>query len=94
MVPKEEDKVIFGESHWHKKVQDPSKQRQVLERHPSNKVHNFSESIWSVTLPYNWVDKGNVVLMGCIDKSRQTEFLVHQLTLEWGKRTSLGGNGM
>ena len=64
-----------------KKVRDPSKQRQVLERQLSNEVHNYSESIWSVTLPYKWVEEGNVVLMGCIDKSRPTELLVHRLTL-------------
>ncbi len=64
-----------------KKVRDPSKQRQVLERQLSKEVNGYSESIWSVTLPYNWVDEGNVVLIGCIDKSRQTELLVHRVTL-------------
>jgi hypothetical protein len=66
-----------------KKVRDPSKQRQILERQLSSEVHSYSDSIWSVTLPYNWVEEGNVILIGCIDNRRPTdELLVHRLELK------------
>ena len=64
------------------KARDPSKQRGILEQKLSpSKIEDYSKSIWSTTLPYNWVDEGNVVLIGCIDPSRPTELLVHRLEL-------------
>lgn len=65
-----------------KKVRDPSKQRAILERQLSSKQDIYSDSIWSVTLPYNWVDEGNVILIGCIDNRRPTELLIHRLELK------------
>lgn len=66
-----------------KKVRDPLKQREVLERRlSSNEDIGYSKLIWSVTLPYNWVDEGNVIMLGCIDNSRPTEMLVHRLELK------------
>ena len=64
------------------KARDPSKQRGILEQKlvPS-KIEDYSKSIWSATLPYNWVDEGNVVLIGCIDPNRTAKLLVHRLEL-------------
>jgi hypothetical protein len=63
-------------------ARDPSKQRGILEQKLSSlKIDNYSELIWSTTLPYNWVEEGNVVLIGCIDPNRPTELLVHRLEL-------------
>ena len=62
------------------KARDPSKQRGILERHLSvSQIPDYSESIWSVTLPFNWVDEGNIILIGCVDPSRPKELLVHRL---------------
>jgi len=64
------------------KARDPSKQRGILEQKLSpSTIEDYSTSIWSTTLPYNWVDEGNFVLVGCIDPSRPTELLVHRLEL-------------
>ena len=64
------------------KARDASKQCGILEQKlvPS-KIEDYSKSIWSATLPYNWVDEGNVVLIGCIDPNRTAKLLVHRLEL-------------
>ena len=64
------------------KVRDPTRQRGILERRLALlQIQDYSELIWSVTLPYNWVDEGNVVLIGCVDDRRPTELLVHRFEL-------------
>jgi hypothetical protein len=63
-------------------ARDPSKQRGILEQKLSQlEIDDYSNSIWSTTLPYNWIDEGNVVLIGCIDPNRPTELLVQRLEL-------------
>ena len=64
------------------KARDPTRQRGILEQRLALlQIQDYSESIWSVTLPYNWVNEGNVVLIGCVDDRRPTELLVHRFEL-------------
>ena len=61
-------------------ARDPSKQRDILERRLSLlQIQDYSDDIWSVTLPYNWVDEGNYVLIGTIDEAE--ELLLKRLDL-------------
>lgn len=60
----------------------PAKQRTILEQHLSLKpLQDYSDSIWSATLPYNWVEEGNVVLISCINDSKPKELLIKRLEL-------------
>eukprot|EP00804_Cyclotella_cryptica_P019707 CCRYP_016470-RA/>CCRYP_016470-RA protein AED:0.00 eAED:0.00 QI:898/1/1/1/0.66/0.57/7/803/2196 len=64
-------------------VRDPSKQRRIFESQLSAKeIAPYSDAAWSATLPFNWVDEGNMIMIGCVDKSRPTEVLVHRLELK------------
>lgn len=62
---------------------DPANQRDILERKFSKtSIDPYSDSAWSATIPHNWVDEGNVVLIGCINKRRPLELLIHRLELK------------
>lgn len=61
---------------------DPSKQRAIFESKVSESdIDPYSDAAWSATLPFTWVEEGNVVMIGCIDSSRPSEVLVHRLEL-------------
>lgn len=50
------------------KARAPSGQRGILERVVSfDPIDDYSDSIWSVTLPYNWIEDGNTIVIGCVD---------------------------
>ena len=50
------------------KARAPSGQRGILERVVSfQPIDDYSRSIWSVTLPYNWVEEGNTIAIGSLD---------------------------
>lgn len=62
---------------------DPSKQRKIFESQISDiDIDPYSHDAWSVTLPYNWVGEGNAVVIGCTDRSRPNEVLIHRLELK------------
>jgi hypothetical protein len=62
---------------------DPSGQRKIFESQVSEiDIDPYSKAAWSVTIPYDWVQEGNVVVIGCIDRSRPNEVLTHRLELE------------
>ena len=61
---------------------DPSRQRAIFESRVSeSEIDPYSDVAWSATLPFTWVNEGTVVMIGCIDKSRPSEVLVHRLEL-------------
>ena len=64
------------------KARDPSRQRGILEQSllPLD-IADYSDDIWSATLPYSWVEEGNVVVIGCVDEARPDELLVRRLEL-------------
>jgi len=64
------------------KARSPTQQRDIMERRLSLvNIPDYSDLIWSATLPYNWVKEGNIVLIGCVDDARPSELLVHRLEL-------------
>jgi hypothetical protein len=64
-------------------VRDPSKQREIFESQFLEKeIGPYSDAAWSATLPFNWVEEGNMIMIGCTDKSRPSEVLVHRLELK------------
>lgn len=64
-------------------ARDPSDQRAVFENQVSDTIiEPYSDSAWSATLPYDWVEEGNTVMIGCINESRPNEALVHRLELK------------
>ncbi|KAL7553122.1 hypothetical protein ACHAWF_016377 [Thalassiosira exigua] len=61
------------------KARDPSHQRDILERSLSSEpIDNYSDNIWSVTLPHSWVAEGNVVSVGTVHPRRPGELLVRR----------------
>jgi hypothetical protein len=65
------------------KGRDPSMQRAIFESQVSETdIDNYSDTIWSATIPFNWVEEGNIIVIGCVDSSRPSEVLVHRLQLK------------
>ena len=48
----------------------------------STAIDPYSDSAWSATLPFNWIEEGNTLIIGCTDPSRPTEFLSNRLVLK------------
>jgi hypothetical protein len=63
-------------------ARDPSMQRPIFENQVSTKhIDPYSDTSWSATIPFNWVEEGNIVVIGCIDSSQPNEVLVQRLEL-------------
>ncbi|KAL9187796.1 hypothetical protein ACHAXT_006174 [Thalassiosira profunda] len=64
------------------KARDPTQQRGILERQLSLlEIPDYSDDVWSATLPFNWVAEGNYVVIGCVDDGRPDELLANRLEL-------------